>query len=89
MASCSITAWQIEEEKVEVVTNFLLLGSKITTDGDCSHETRKHLLLGRKARQCAEKQRYYSADKGLYSQGHGLPSAMYSCESWTVKKMEH
>ena len=74
MASSPITPWQVEGEKVEVVTDFLLLGSKITADGDCSHETRKHLLLGRKARQCAEKQRHYSADKSPCSQGYGLPS---------------
>ena len=49
MASSPITAWQIEEEKVEVVTDFLFLGSKITADGDCSHEIRRRLLLGRKA----------------------------------------
>ena len=49
MASGPVTAWQIEGGKVEVVTDFLFLGSKITTDGDCSHETRRRLLLGRKA----------------------------------------
>ena len=49
MASGSITSWQIEEEKVELVTDFLFLGSKISEDGDCSHEIRRHLLLGRKA----------------------------------------
>ena len=48
MASCHITAWQIEGGKVEVVTDFLFLGSKITVDGDCSHEIRRQLLLGRK-----------------------------------------
>ena len=50
MASCPITAWQIEGEKVEVVTDFLLLGSKITADGNCSHEVRRRLLLGKKAK---------------------------------------
>ena len=77
MASDPITAWQIEGEKVEVVTDFLFLGSKITADGDCSHEIRRQLLLGRKAMtnlDCVEKQRHYSANKGLYSQGYGLPS---------------
>ena len=49
MASTPITSWQIEEEKVETVTDFIFLGSKITADGDCSHEIKKHLLLGRKA----------------------------------------
>ena len=74
-ASGPITSWQIEGEKVEVVTDFLFLGSKITADGDCSHEIKRRLLLGRKAmtnQDCVEKQRHYSADKGLYSQGNGL-----------------
>ena len=77
MASSPVTAWQIEGEKVEVVTDFLLFNSKITADGDCSHKIRRWLLLGRKAMtslDCFEKQRCYSADKGLYSQGYGLPS---------------
>ena len=79
MASGPITAWQIEGKKVEVVTDFLFLGSKITADGDCSHEIRRWLLLGRKAMTnldsvFVEKQRHYLADKGLYSQGYGLPS---------------
>ena len=71
MASGSITSWQIEGEKIEAVTDFLFLVSKITADGDCSHEIRRCLLLGRKVmtkpRQCIEKQRRHSADKGLYS----------------------
>ena len=77
MAPGPITAWQIEREKVEVVTDFLLLGSKITVDGDCSHEMRRWLLLGRKAVtnvDSVEKQRHYSADKGSHSRGYGLPS---------------
>ena len=69
MASGSITSWQIEGEKMEAVTDFLFLVSKITADGDCSHEIRRCLLLGRKVmtkpRQCVEKQRRHSADKGL------------------------
>ena len=77
MASGAITSWEIEGEKVEVVTDFLFLGSKITGDGDCSHEIR-WLLLGRKVitnlDKCVEKQRHYSADKVSYSQGFGLPS---------------
>ena len=72
------TAWQIEGEKAEVVTDFLFLGSKVTVDGDCSHEIRRHLLLGRKAMtnldMCWKTETLYSADKGLYIQGHGLPS---------------
>ena len=77
MASSSITSWQIEGEKVEIVTDFLFLGSKVTADGDCSHEIRRRLLLGRKAMtnldKCVAKQRHYSANKGLHSQGYGLP----------------
>ena len=77
MAPGPITAWQIEREQVEVVTDFLFLGSKITVDGDCSHEMRRWLLLGRKAItnvDSVEKQRHYSADKGSQSRGYGLPS---------------
>ena len=77
MASGPITAWQIKREKVAVVTYFLFLGFKITADGDCSHEIRRQLQLGRKAMtnlECVEKQRPYSADQVLYSQGYGLPS---------------
>ena len=62
-------------EKVEVLTDFLFLGSKITADSDCSHETRRQLLLGRKAMtnlDSVEKQRHYSVDKGPYSQGYAL-----------------
>ena len=77
MASGPITSWQIEGEKLEVVTEFLSLGSKISVDADFSHEIRRRLLLGRKMMTnlwCVEKQRHYSAYKGLYSQGYGLPS---------------
>ena len=59
------------------MTDFLFLGSKVTADGNCSHEIRRHFLLGRKAtydKQCIEKQRHYSADKDPYNQGYGLPS---------------
>ena len=77
MAYGPITSWQIESEKVEAVTDFLFLGSTITMDGDCSHEIRRQLLLGKKAMTnlwlCVEKQRYHSANKGPYSQGYGLP----------------
>ena len=69
MASGPITAWQTEGEKVEAVTDFHFLGSKITADGDCSHEIRRQLLLGRKAMQCVKKQRHHFANKGPYSQG--------------------
>ena len=77
MASSPITEWQIEGEKVEVVTDFLFLGSKITADGDCSHEVRRQLLLGRKVMTNLDrmlKRSRYSADTGPYSQGYGLQS---------------
>ena len=68
----------MEGENVEVVTDFLFWGSKITADGDCSHEIRRRLLLGRKAvtnlHNLLKKQRLYFAEKGPYSQGYGLPS---------------
>ena len=67
-----MTSWQIEEEKVETVRNFISAGSKITADSDCGHEIKRHLLLGRKAmakpRQHIKKQRHFFADKSLYSQ---------------------
>ena len=78
MTSGPINSWQIEGEKVEVVTDFLFLGSKITVDGDCGHEIRRHLLLGRKAvtnlDTVLKSKSHYSANKGPYSQGYGLPS---------------
>ena len=79
MASGPITAWQIEGEKVEVVTDFLFLGSKITVDGDCSHEIRRQLLLGRKAMtnldSILKSKRHHFADKGLYSQRYNFSSS--------------
>ena len=83
MASSPITSWQIEGEKVEVVTDFLFLGSKFTTDGECGHNISRRLPLGRKAitNLCAEKQKHHFADKGLYSQDYGLPSGhIWLCE---------
>ena len=79
MASGPITSWQIEGEKVETVTDFLFLGSKITVDGDCSHEIRRQLLLGRKAMtnldSVLKKQRHHFADKGPHSQGYDRSSS--------------
>ena len=76
MASGPITSWQIDGETVETVTDFLFLGSKIIVDGDCSHEIKRHLLLGRKVMTnlygMLKKQRQYSADKGLFSQSCGF-----------------
>ena len=76
MASGSITSWQIDGETMETVTDFILGGSKTTADGDCSHEIKRHLLLGRKVydqpRQFIKKQRYYFANKGPSSQSYGF-----------------
>ena len=97
MASVSITSWQIEGGKVETVTDFIFLGSKITVDSDCSHEI-KTLAPGKKSydktRQCIKKQRHHFADKGLSSQIYGFYSivftvVMYGCESWAIMKAEH
>ena len=86
VASSPITSWQIEEEKVETVTDFIFLGSKITADGNCSHEIKRRLLLGTKAltpwkkssdkpRQCIKKQKHYFTDKGSSSQSYGFSSS--------------
>ena len=76
MASSPITSWQIDGETVETVSDFIFGGSKITADGDCSHEIKRRLLLGRKSyyqpREHIQKQRYYFANKGLSSQGYGF-----------------
>ena len=95
MASGPITSWQIDGETVETVRYFIFLGSKITTDGDCSHEIKRCLLLGRKAmikpRQHTKKQRHYFANKGPYSQSYSFSSSgvwMWKLdykESWAPK----
>ena len=78
MAFGPITSWQIDGETMETVTDFIFLGSKITADGDCSHEIKRHLLLGRKAmtdpRQHIKKQRHYFANKVPSSQSYGFSS---------------
>ena len=72
MASDPITSWQIDEEKVEAVTDFIFLGSKVTVDGDCGHEIKRHWLLGRKAmtnlESILEEQQHHFANKGPYHQ---------------------
>ena len=79
MASGPITSWQIDGETVETVTDFIFSGSKVTADGDCSHEIKRRLLLGRKAmdqpRQHIKKQRHCFADKGLSNQSYGFSSS--------------
>ena len=70
MVSGPITSWQTDGETVETVSDFIFLGSKITSDGDCSHEIERRLLLGRKVRQHIKKQRHFFAKKGLSSQGY-------------------
>ena len=69
-----ITLWQIEGGKVEAVIDFLFLSSKITANGDCSHEIRRQFLLDKKARQRVKKQRHHFSNSVPYSQGYGLPS---------------
>ena len=93
VASGPITSWQIDGETMETVTDFIFLGSKITADGDCSHEIKRHLLLGRKAMT--------NLDSILKSRDSTLPTnvhvvkavvfsvVMYGCDNWTVKKAEH
>ena len=93
MASCPITSWEVYGEIVETVAEFIFLGSKITADGDCSHEIKRRLLLGRKVMT--------NLDSILKSIDNTLPTKvclvkamvfpvfMYGCESWTVKKAEH
>ena len=93
IASGPITSWLIDEEKMETVTDFIFLGSKITAYGDCGHEIKRRLLLGRKA--------MINLDSTLKSRDITLPTkvhlvkamvfpvVMYDCESWTIKKAEH
>ena len=91
MASGPITSWQIDGETMETVTNLIFLGSKITADGDWSHEIKRHLLLGRKddqPRLHIKKERHYFANKGPSSQSYGFSSSHVWSESWTIKKAE-
>ena len=91
MASSPITSWEIDRETVETLSDFIFMGSKATADGDCSHETKRCLLLGRKAMTNLDsvlKSRHYFADKGPSSPTMVFPVVMYGCESWTIKKAE-
>ena len=93
MAFGPITSWEIDGETVETVSDFIFLGSKITADGDCSHEIKKHLLLGRKVMPHLDsifKSRYITLPtKDHIVKAMVFPVVMYGCESWTVKKAEH
>ena len=93
MASGPITSQQIDGETMETVTDFIFLGSKITADGNCSHEIKRHLLLGRKAKTNLDSI-LKSIDITLPTKVHlakamVFPEVMYGCETWTVKKAEH
>ena len=93
MASGPFTSWQIVGETVETVTDFILGGSKITADVDCSHEIKRHLLLGRKVMTNLDSI-FKSRDITLSTKVHLVkamvfPVVMYGCESWTIKKTEH
>ena len=93
MASCPITSWQIDGEKKWKVTDFIFLGHKIIVDGDCSHEIKRHLLLGRKAMTKLDNV-LKSRDNTLLTKHHIVkamvfPLVMYVCEIWTIKKDEY
>ena len=93
MASGPITSWQRDGDTVETVADFVFLGSKIIADDDCSHETKRHVLLGRKVMTNLDSI-LKSRDITLPTKAHLVkamvfPVVMYGCESWTVKKAEH
>ena len=92
MASGSITSWEIDGETVETVSDFIFLGSKITADGDFSHEIKRHLLLGRKVTTNLDsilKSRDITLTKVHIVKAIIFPVVTYRCESWTMKKVEH
>ena len=93
MASCPITSWRIDREKVEIMTDFIFLGSKITVNGDYSHEFKRRLLFGRKAMTNPDNV-LKSRDITLLTKVHIVkamvfPVVLYGCESWAIKKAEH
>ena len=93
MTSGPITSWAIDRETVETVSDFNFLGSKITADGDCSHEIKRRLVLGRKVMTNLDSI-FKNRDITLLTKVHLVkamvfPVVMYGCESWTVKKTEH
>ena len=93
MASGPITSWQIDGETVETVADFTFLGSKIIADGDCSHEIKRHLLLGRKVMSNLDsilKSRNITLPTVVHLvKAMDFPVVMHGCESWTIKKAEH
>ena len=93
MASDPITSWQIDGETVETVADFIFWGSKITADGDCSHEIKGYLLLGRKAMinldSILKTRDTTLLTKVCIVKAMVFPVVMYGCESWTIKKAEH
>ena len=93
MASSPITSWQIDEETMGTVTDFIFLGSKITTDGNCSHEIKRRLFLGRKVMTNLDiilKSRHITLPTKVHLvKAMVFPVVMYGCESWTIKKAEH
>ena len=93
MKSSSITSWQIDGETMEIVIKFILGGSKITADGDCSHEIKRHLFLGRKAMinldSILKSRDITFLRKVCLVKAMDFPIVMYGCESWTIKKFEY
>ena len=93
MASGPITSWQIDGQTVETVADFIILGSKITADGDCSHVNQRHLLLGRKVitnlDTILESKDITLPTKDCLVKAMVFPVVIYGCESWTVKKAKH
>ena len=93
MASGPTTSWQIDGDKIETVTDFIFLGSKITADGDCSHEIKRCLLLGRKATTDLDSilkiRDITLPTKVCIVKAMVFPVVMYRCESWTIQKAEH
>ena len=92
MASGSITSWQIDAERMETVTDFIFLGSKITANADCNHEIKRHLVLGRKAMinldSILKSRNMTFPTKVHIVKAMVFPIVMYGCESWTIKKAE-
>ena len=93
MTSGPVTSWQIDGETMETVTDFIFLGSKISMDGDCRHEIKRHLLLGRKAMTNPDsvlKSRDFTLPIKVHIvKAMVFPVVMYGCESWTIRKVDH